>query len=438
MTTKTRTKKQNPPPRRQDAKKDFGLKAQIIKETTFNVEKIRKDFPLLKQKVHGKPLVYLDNAATTQKPLAVIEAMDKYYREYNSNIHRGLHLLSEKATEAYEAARIKVQQFVNATSSKEIIFTRGTTEGINLVAQTWGRKNVNAGDEILISAMEHHSNIVPWQMLCEEKGAYLKVAPIDDSGELFMEEFKKLFSGKTKLLAITHVSNALGTVNPIAEIIQYAHAQGVKVLVDGAQGVPHTAVDVQKLDCDFYVFSGHKIYGPTGIGVLYGKYELLDQMPPYQGGGDMITSVTFEKTLYKKPPQKFEAGTPAIAEVIGLGAALDYVTKIGLANIATHEQYLLSYGTRKLLEIPGLKLIGTAKQKAGVISFTLAEIHPHDIGTILDRQGVAIRAGHHCAQPVMDRFQIPATARASLGFYNTPEELDVLTKAIRKVLEVFS
>lgn len=411
---------------------------QAAKNTkqSYDVEKFRKDFPILSEKVHGKTLVYLDNAATTHKPLAVIEALDRYYKEYNSNIHRGLHLLSEKATAAYEAARVKVQKFLNAADSKEIIFTRGATEGINLVAQTWGRKNVTAGDEIIISAMEHHSNIVPWQMLCGEKGAQLKVAPFNQTGELVIDELKKLFTDKTKLLAITHVSNALGTVNPIAEIIQFAHSRGVKVLVDGAQSVPHAVVDVKALDCDFYVFSGHKIYGPTGIGVLYGKYALLDAMPPYQGGGDMIASVTFEKTTYKKPPYKFEAGTPHIAGVIGLGAALDYVSAIGLDAIAAHEHELLVYGIQKLSEIKGLQIIGTAKHKAGVLSFTLGEIHPHDIGTILDREGVAIRAGHHCAQPVMDIFNIPATARASFGLYNTQAEIDALVKAIHKVLEV--
>ncbi len=402
----------------------------------FNVEKIRKDFPILKEKVHGKPLVYLDNAATTQKPNLVIETLERYYREYNANIHRGLHLLSEKATAAYEASRVTAQKFLNAADHREIIFTRGATEGINLVAQTWGRQNVKAGDEILITTMEHHSNIVPWQMLCEEKGAVLKVVPINDAGELVLEELYRLLSPKTKLVAITHVSNALGTVNPIAEIIQAAHAKGAKVLVDGAQAIPHLSVDVRALDCDFYVFSGHKIYGPTGIGVLYGKYALLDSMPPYQGGGDMIASVTFEKTLYKKPPYKFEAGTPHIAGVIGLGAALDYVSKIGLSTIAAHEHDLLVYGTQKLLEVPGLQIIGNARFKAGVLSFTLGEIHPHDIGTIMDRQGVAVRAGHHCAQPVMDRFQVPATARASFGLYNTHKEIDVLVKAIHKVKEV--
>jgi cysteine desulfurase / selenocysteine lyase len=408
-----------------------------ISQALYNIAKIRKDFPILREKIHGKPLVYLDNAATTQKPLVVIETIDQYYRETNSNIHRGLHLLSEKATAAYEAVRGTAQKFLNAADSKEIIFTRGATEGINLVAQTWGRKNIKAGDEIIVSTMEHHSNIVPWQMLCEEKSARLKVASINDLGELNLDELKGLFTEKTKLLAITHVSNALGTVNPIAEIIQYAHNRGVKVLVDGAQAVPHLNVDVRALDCDFCVFSGHKIYGPTGIGVLYGKYALLDEMPPYQGGGDMISSVTFEKTLYKKPPYKFEAGTPHIAGVIGLGAALNYVGKIGLGNIAAHEHDLLVYGTKKLMELPGLRMVGQARFKAGVLSFTLGEIHPHDIGTILDRQGVAIRAGHHCAQPVMDRFQIPATARASLGLYNTREEIDALVKAVRKVQEVF-
>ncbi len=407
------------------------------KTTSYDVLKIRRDFPILKEKVHGKPLVYLDNAATTQKPLSVIETLDKYYREYNSNIHRGLHLLSEKATEAYETARIKTQKFLNAKDSREIIFTRGATEGINLVAQTWGRQNVKAGDEVLVTNMEHHSNIVPWQMLCEEKGAALKVVPINDAGELAVEELHRLLTPKTKILAITHVSNALGTVNPIADIVKAAHEKGVKVLVDGAQSIPHMAVNAQEIDCDFLVFSGHKIYGPTGIGVLYGKYALLDSMPPYQGGGDMISSVTFGKTLYKKPPHKFEAGTPHIAGVIGLGAALDYVTKIGLGDIAAHEHDLLIYGTQKLKEIPGLQLVGTAAHKAGVLSFTLGEIHPHDIGTILDRQGVAIRAGHHCAQPVMERFQIPATARASLALYNTREEINALAKAIHKVLEVF-
>ena len=406
--------------------------------TIFDVQKFRKDFPILNQQVHGKPLVYLDNAATTQKPLSVIETEDRYYREYNANIHRGVHLLSQQATKAYEDARVKIQKFLNAAQSSEIIYTRGATEGINLVAQTWGRKNVQAGDEILISAMEHHSNIVPWQMLCEEKGAQLRVIPINDAGELLMGEFKKLVTAKTKLVAVTHVSNALGTINPVAEIIQYAHSKGVLVLIDGAQSIPHVKVDVQSLDCDFYVFSGHKIYAPTGIGVLYGKLKHLEVMPPYQGGGDMIASVTFEKTIYAKPPHKFEAGTPHIAGVIGLGTALDYVSAIGLDRIAAHEHDLLVYGTKVLSQFKEVRFIGTASEKAGVISFTLGEIHPHDIGTILDRQGVAIRAGHHCAQPVMERFDIPATARASFGLYNVKEEIDVLAQAIQKTLEVFA
>jgi cysteine desulfurase/selenocysteine lyase len=403
----------------------------------FDVAKVREDFPILKVRVHGKPLVYLDNAATTQKPLAVIGAMDAYYRTYNSNIHRGLHLLSERATAAYEAAREKVRVFLNAGSAKEIVFTRGATEGVTLVAQTWGRANVKAGDEVLVTTLEHHSNIVPWQVLCEETGAKLRVVPIDEKGQLILGDLRTLLNGRTRLLAVTHVSNALGTVNPIREIVKAAREKGVKVLVDGAQAVPHAPVDVRELDCDFYVFSGHKLYGPTGIGALYGKYELLDSMPPYQGGGDMIASVTFERTLFKKPPHRFEAGTPAIAEVIGLGAALDYLGKVGLAAIAAHEKDLLEYGTRRLLGIDGLKLVGTASQKAGVLSFTLGEVHPHDIGTILDREGVAIRAGHHCAQPLMDRFGIPATARASLGMYNTRSEIDALVKALRKVVEVF-
>jgi cysteine desulfurase / selenocysteine lyase len=411
--------------------------ANVRKGVPFDVGRIRKDFPILKRKVHGKPLVYLDNAATTQKPLAVIEALDAYYRTTNSNIHRGLHLLSEEATAAYEAVREKARGFLNAASIKEIIFTRGATEGINLVAATWGRANVRSGDEVLVTTMEHHSNIVPWQRLCEEKGAKLKVLPIDDKGELILGDLDGLLTARTRLLAITHVSNALGTINPIRDIVKTAHAKGVKVLVDGAQAVPHSPVDVRDLDCDFYVFSGHKLYGPTGIGVLYGKYDLLDAMPPYQGGGDMIASVTFERTLYKRPPHKFEAGTPAIAEVIGLGAALDYVGKVGLPAIASHEADLLQYGTRRLLEVPDLQLVGTASQKAGVLSFALGDIHPHDIGTILDREGVAVRAGHHCAQPVMDRFGIPATTRASLGMYNTKPEIDALVKALRKVVEVF-
>ncbi len=404
----------------------------------FDVERVRRDFPILSQRVHGKPLVYLDNAATTQKPWPVIQAVETYYEKENSNIHRGLHFLSEKATEAYEGVRVKAQRFLNAADPREIIFTRGATEGINLAAQTWGRQNVGTGDEVIVTTMEHHSNIVPWQILCEEKRAKLKVAPINDAGELLLEELKGLFSPRTKLLALTHVSNALGTLNPVSQNVSFAHSRGAKVLVDGAQAVPHLKVDVRELDCDFYVFSGHKIYGPTGVGVFYAKLPLLESMPPYQGGGDMISSVTFEKTTYKKPPYKFEAGTPHISGVIGLGAALDYVGKLGLEAIAAHEEDLLLYGTGKLTEVPGLKMVGTARHKTGVLSFTLGDIHPHDIGTILDREGVAIRAGHHCAQPVMERFQVPATARASLGLYNTKRELDALVRAVRRVLEVFA
>jgi cysteine desulfurase/selenocysteine lyase len=405
--------------------------------TAFDTARYRKDFPILGQEVHGHPLVYLDNAATAQKPLSVIEATDRYYREMNANIHRGVHLLSQKATESYEGARERVRAFLNAESQNEIIFNRGATEGINLVAQTWGRKNIGLGDEIILSALEHHSNIVPWQMLAEEKGARIRVIPMDDAGDLLMDEYQKLLSPKTKLVAVTQVSNALGTVTPMAEIIRLAHEKGAVVLVDGAQGIPHLAVDVRAMDCDFYVFSAHKLYGPTGVGALYGKLKTLNAMPPYQGGGDMIATVTFEKTTYKKAPYKFEAGTPNIAGGVALTAALDYVQSVGLSAIAAHEHDLLVYGTEKLSKIPGLRLIGTAKQKAGVISFTLGDIHPHDIGTILDRQGVAIRAGHHCAQPVMDRFGIPATARASFGLYNTMEEIDKLDQAIRRVLEVF-
>jgi cysteine desulfurase / selenocysteine lyase len=404
----------------------------------FDARKLRADFPILSREVHGRPLVYLDNAATTQKPKAVIDAMSHYYASGNANIHRGVHLLSESATEAYEAARRTVQHFLNAEDRSEIIFVRGTTEAINLVAQTYGRAHVGAGDEIVISAMEHHSNIVPWQMLCEEKGARLRVGPINDDGELLLDEFEALISSKTRLVALTHVSNALGTVNPIRRVVEIAHRWNVPVLVDGAQAVPHEPVDVRALDCDFYAFSGHKIYGPTGIGVLYGKRQLLDAMPPYQGGGDMIRSVTFEKTLYNQLPYKFEAGTPHIAGAIGLGAALDYLTGMEIEDVRAHERRLLAYGTEALSSVPGLRLIGTAKEKVGVLSFVMENIHPHDIGTILDRQGIAIRTGHHCAQPLMQRFGIPATARASLAVYNTDSEIDALVAGIHKLKEVFA
>jgi len=403
----------------------------------FDPVRVREDFPALSLTVHGKPLVYLDNAATTQKPRVVIDALRTYYETQNANIHRGVHHLSEIATQAYEAARVKVQRFIGAADLKEIVFTRGATESINLVAQSYVRPRIAAGDEVLITHLEHHSNIVPWQMLRDEKGLVLKVAPIDDRGDVIFEEFEKLLSPRTKLVAISHVSNALGTINPVQRMIGLAHQRGAAVLIDGAQAVPHLAVDVRSLDADFYAFSGHKLYGPTGIGVLYGKKALFEAMPPYQGGGDMILSVTFEKTKYNHLPYKFEAGTPHIEGVIGLGAALDYVTKIGLGAIAAHEHEVLLHGTKVLSAIPGLRLIGTAKEKAGVLSFELQGIHPHDVGTILDQQGIAIRTGHHCAQPVMDRFGVPATARASLALYNTNEEMDALAAGLNKVSEVF-
>jgi cysteine desulfurase/selenocysteine lyase len=404
--------------------------------TAFDVEKVRRDFPILDQDVHGKPLVYLDNAATTQKPLAVIEALEHYYRHDNSNIHRGVHTLSERATEHYEKTRVAVQRFLNAADSKEIIFTRGTTEAINLVAQTYGRKHVGAGDEVLITAMEHHSNIVPWQILCEEKGAKLRVAPINDRGELQLEDFERLLGARTRFVAVSHLSNALGTINPLREMIRMAHSRNVAVLVDGAQAAPRLPVNVQALDCDFYAISGHKMYAPTGIGVLYGKTALLEAMPPYQGGGDMIASVTFEKTIYNRLPYKFEAGTPNIADTIALGAAISYLEGLGLDRIEQHEHDLLTYATRSVEKISGVTIVGTAKEKAGVLSFTMDNIHPHDIGTILDREGIAVRTGHHCAQPVMQRFGIPATVRASFGLYNTRQEVDALVKGIHKVNEV--
>ncbi|MGI9101400.1 MAG: SufS family cysteine desulfurase [Terriglobales bacterium] len=404
----------------------------------YDVYKVRADFPILSRTVHDKPLVYLDNAATTQKPQAVIDALVRYYSAENANIHRGVHALSEQATVRYEQARGIVQRFLNSASASEIVFVRGATEGINLVAQTWGRTNVGSGDEIVLTAMEHHSNIVPWQMLCQEKGARLRVAPVNDRGELLLDEFGKLLGPKTKMVAVVHVSNALGTVNPVHKIVEMARGVNARVLVDGAQAAPHVAVDVRALDCDFYVFSGHKVYGPTGVGALYGKMELLEAMPPYQGGGDMISSVTFEKTLYNRVPHKFEAGTPHMAGVIGLGAALEYVTKLGIERIAEHEHQVLAYGTELLLGVPGLRLIGTARDKAGVLSFVLDGVHPHDVGTILDQEGIAIRTGHHCAQPLMQRFGIPATARASLAMYNTTKDLDALACGLHKVKEVFA
>jgi cysteine desulfurase/selenocysteine lyase len=401
------------------------------------VERIRADFPILHQKVHGHPLVYLDNAATSQKPRQVIDAIVRYYERDNANIHRGVHYLSEKATEDYENSRKTVQEFINAGDSREIIFVRSTTEAINLVAQTYVRQNLKAGDEVLITAMEHHSDIVPWQMICGEKQAKLQVAPINEDGELILEDFERLLSLRTRLVAVAHLSNALGTINPLRQIIDLAHGRGIPVLVDGAQAAPRLPVDVRELDCDFYAFSGHKIYGPTGIGVLYGKLPLLEAMPPYQGGGDMISSVAFERTVYNKVPHKFEAGTPDISGPIGLRAALEYINRLGIENIERHERELLEYATKRVAALPGIKLIGTAKEKAGVLSFVMEGVHPHDIGTILDQEGIAIRTGHHCAQPVMQRFGVPATARASFGLYNTKEEIDALVSGIKKVQEVF-
>jgi cysteine desulfurase/selenocysteine lyase len=403
----------------------------------FDVDRVREDFPILHETVQGRPLVYLDNAATTQKPSAVLDAIQQYYLHSNANIHRGVHTLSMRATDAHDDARATVQRFINAAHSEEIVFVRGATEGINLVAQSYGRTHVGAGDEVVISAMEHHSNIVPWQILCEQTGAKLRVAPMNEAGELELERLESMLTDRTKLVAIVHVSNALGTVNPIKRIVELAHQRGIPVLVDAAQSVPHVRVDVQELGCDFLVFSGHKLYGPTGIGVIYGRRDLLNEMPPYQGGGDMISSVTFEKTVYNVLPYKFEAGTPDIAGAIGLKAAIDYVTGTGLDQIAAYEHDLLTYATTRLSEIPEVRLVGTARDKAGVVSFVVEGIHPHDVGTILDREGVAIRTGHHCAQPVMLFYRVPATARASLAFYNTREDIDALVAGVRKAIEVF-
>ena len=410
----------------------------IRSTSALDVYRVREDFPILSRQVHGRPLVYLDNAATCQKPRAVIETIDRYYRDVNSNIHRGLHALSEQATAQYEAARDKIRHFINADSTNEIIFTRGATESINLIAQSYARPRLKSGDEVLITHMEHHSNIVPWQIVCDQTGAQLRVAPINDRGELIVEEFEKLLSRRTKVVSIAHVSNALGTINPVKKLTRLAHDAGAVVLIDGAQAAPHLPMDVRDLRADFYAFSSHKLYGPTGVGVLYGQAALLDAMPPYQSGGDMIKSVTFEKTIYNDLPYKFEAGTPNIAGGIGLGAAIDYVTQLGIANIGAWEAELLEYGTQALSAIEGLRLIGTASAKAAVLSFIMDCAHPHDIGTILDRQGIAIRTGHHCAQPVMERFNVPATARASFAAYNTREEIDALVRGIEKVKEVFA
>ena len=413
--------------------------AEIQNQTEdFDVEKIREDFPILHQEVNGKPLVYLDNAATSQKPKSVIDSIEKYYRGYNSNIHRGVHTLSENATEAYESARIKVRDFIHANSTKEIVFVRGATEAINLVAQSFGRNTLGSEDEIIITELEHHANIVPWQLLSQQTGAKLKYVPINDNGELVESEYKKLLNEKTRIVAVGHISNALGTINPIENMINLAHEYGAKVLIDGAQATSHTSVDVKKLDCDFYVFSGHKLFGPTGIGVLYGKEDLLEKMPPYQGGGDMIKMVTMKETQYNELPHKFEAGTPNISGVIGLGAAIDYVNKIGLENIGNHEKQLLDYANQMASEITELKFIGTAKNKTSILSFTLDGIHPHDVGTILNNEGIAIRTGPHCALPVMEYFKIPATSRASFSFYNTHAEVDVLIEGINKCSKVFN
>jgi len=406
--------------------------------TSLDVERIRQDFPILRQQMHGKPLVYLDSAASAQKPRAVIDSVARFDAEQYANIHRGVYALSQQATDRFEAARGKVQRFLNAAEAREIVFVRGTTEAINLVAHSYGRSTLMLGDEVIVSAMEHHSNIVPWQLVCQERGATLRVVPMNDDGELLLDEYAAMLGPRTKLVSLVHVSNALGTINPVREMIEMAHRHNVPVLLDGAQAVPHLAIDVQALDCDFYAFSGHKLFGPSGVGVLYGKAAHLEKMPPYQGGGEMISVVTFDKTFYKEIPYKFEAGTPNITGVIGLGAAIDYVNAIGAAAIATHEHELLTYATQRLRAIPEVRIIGTAKQKASVISFLIAGIHPHDVGTILDREGIAVRAGHHCAQPVMQRFRVPATTRASFAFYNTKQEIDALVAGIQTVLEVFA
>ncbi len=406
--------------------------------STFDVEKVRADFPILSERVRGKPLVYLDSANTSQKPASVLEAMDDYYRHANANIHRATHLLSERATALYEGGRAKAARFVNAPDPRTIVLTKGTTDGINLVAQSYGRSTLKPGDEIVLSWLEHHSNIVPWQLVAEQTGAVIKVVPINELGEIDQEQYAAILSARTKIVAIGHVSNALGTINPVRQMIQQAHAHGAVVLIDGAQAAPHLVIDVQALDCDFYVLSSHKMFGPTGTGVLYGRAKLLEAMPPYQGGGDMISSVTFEKTLYNQVPYKFEAGTPNIAGVVGLGAAVDYLSTIDREAALAHEDAVLEYATAEVRQIPGSRIIGEARHKTGVLSFLIEGVHPHDAGTILDQQGVAVRTGQHCAQPVMDRFCIPATIRASLGIYNTREDIDALVRGLHTVREVFA
>lgn len=408
------------------------MNTTVMEKNQFDIHKVRADFPLLKQEMNGKPLVFLDSAASSQKPQLVIDAIDQYYEETHANVHRGVYRLSQKATDAYERGRELVKQFINARDSKEIIFVRGTTEGINLVAQSYSQKFIKPGDEIIVSAMEHHSNIVPWQLACERTGAVLKVIPISDEGELLLDEFEALLTERTKMVAIVHISNALGTINPVEEIIEKAHAKGVPVLVDGAQAIPHAKIDVQALDVDFYTFSAHKMFGPTGIGVLYGKEAWLNQMPPYQGGGEMIETVTFEKTTYGELPHKFEAGTPDISGVVGLGAAVEYMSQIGHELIAAHEQALLEYATQQLEAIEGIKIIGTAANKASVISFLMEGTHPYDVGTILDQLGIAVRTGHHCTQPLMDRLGVPGTVRASFAFYNSFEDVDRLVEGVKR------
>jgi cysteine desulfurase/selenocysteine lyase len=404
----------------------------------FDVQRLREQFPILSQAVHGKPLAYLDNAATSQKPLAVIEALDRYYIEYNANVHRAMHRLSELATRAYEQAREKVQRFLGAVDAREIVFTRGTTESINLVAQSWGRANLKPGDEVLISHMEHHSNIVPWQIVCEQTGATLRVIPINDRGELIMDDIPRLLTDRTRMVSIGHISNALGTINPVKDVVQLAHDCGAVIMIDGAQAAPHLPIDVRDIDADFYAISGHKMFGPTGIGALYGRFQLLEAMPPYQGGGEMIKNVTFEKTLYADPPARFEAGTPDIAGAIGMGAAVDWIKSLNWPAVATHEHDLLEYGTHRLQEVNGLRIIGTAARKAAVLSFIVEGQHPYELGQILDHEGIAIRTGHHCAQPVMDRFGVPATCRASLALYNTREEIDALVAALHKAARMLA
>ena len=408
------------------------------RETEFDVERIRADFPILKLKVGGNPLVYLDNAASSQMPQAVIDRLVRYQTTQHANVNRGVHYLSETATHEYEEARRKLQRFINAREESEVVFTSGTTESINLVMHGYGRKFIFAGDEIILTMLEHHSNIVPWQMLCEEKGAKIRVVPVNDAGELLVDEYEKLFNDRTKFVGIMHVSNALGTINPVKSMIAFAHARGIPVLIDGAQSAPHMQVDMQDLDCDFYAFSGHKICGPTGIGILYGKTALLEKMQPFKGGGDMILSVTFEKTTYNAIPFKFEAGTPPIAAAIGLGAAVDYLSAIGMDRIAAHEFDLLGHATEQINRMPGVRIIGTAEQKAAVLSFVVEGVHPHDVGTLLNQDGIAVRTGHHCAQPVMQRFKVPATSRASFAFYNTMAEVDALVAGIRNVQKVFA